>query len=170
MYYTLGLECLSPFKNLFLRDEDYLRIIQDLERYMNMEPQFSHYEIEPHSGIPYPVLQLDDLEIHCNHTTDSDVAIRDWNRRKKKINYDNLYIEMYTTDRGVAQKFAESTRQYNGVGFVPWVSNDEKLITLEVAPGLEEFWEAVNRNASLNTYGLKYSLIDLLFGNVVFRY
>ncbi len=170
IYQTLGLECKSPFKNLFLYDDDYLRLISNLEKYMELEPQFSHYEDEPHSGIKYPVLQIDDVQIHCNHVKDSKIAIDDWNRRKKKINYDNLFIEMYTSNREAAEIFITKLNNNNGICFVPWESDHQHLMTLELAPGQKEFWQAVNVNASLNTYGLKYSLIDLLNGKMTLRY
>lgn len=168
-YHTLGLECLSPFKNLFLKDDDYLRVIKNLKQYMAEEPVLKRYKISSNHS-RYPVLQIDDIEIYCNHTSDGEQAIKDWNRRKSKINFDNLYIEMYTTNPNIATRFIEETIGYKGICFVPWITNESKLLTLEMPSKHKEFWETVNANGSLNSYGLKYSLIDLLNGDVVLRY
>ncbi len=169
-YHTLGIECLSPFKNLFLNDEDYLHIISNLEKYMQLEPMLSRYEKEPHSGIQYPVLTVGDVEIHCNHTTCFKEAIGDWNRRKKKINYENLFFEMYTTNGDTADTFVNQIGDHSGICFVPWKTDDRRMLTLETGSQQTEFWEVVNANASLGTNGLKYQLVDLLSGNISLRY
>ncbi len=170
IYRTLGLECLSPFKNLFLKDEDYLKMIQDIKSYMSIEPIGKRCETDPHSAKVYPVLEIGDIEIHCNHAENFEMAINDWNRRKSKINYSNLYVEMYTMNPLVAEKFVEKTIGYKGICFVPWKTTEKKLLTLEMPSKHKEFWETVNANASMNAYGLKYSLVDLLNGEIVLRY
>ena len=41
---------------------------------------------------------LDDIEIHFNHYISFEEAKNKWDERKRRINYDNIYIVMY--DRG----------------------------------------------------------------------
>jgi len=67
IYHTLGMECLSPFKNLYLEDADYLKLLGNLKYYLNCDLQFQEYAIEIHSGAKYPVMRLDDVSVHCNH-------------------------------------------------------------------------------------------------------
>lgn len=167
---TLSLECRSPFKNMFLRNEEYLKVISNLEEYMMADPIFVRYEEEIHSHINYPVIRINDIEIHCNHYIDYKVAIDDWNRRKEKINYKNLFFEMYTVEKNVAKKFLELTKDKKSVCFVPWKSNDKKAITLPLFSENIEFYESVNVNATINTNGLKYDLISVLQGTPILRY
>ena len=47
---------------------------------------------------------LDDITLYFNHSKTKEDAERDWNRRKERINYDNLYLifyyrEGYTTEQ-----------------------------------------------------------------------
>lgn len=170
IYSTLGLECLSPFKNLYLTDEDYLKVISNLEYYIKLEPVFDRLEKDPHSGNQYPILKLKDIEIHCNHSDSYKDAIRDWNRRKIKLNYNNLFYEMYTEKRESAEKFYKITLNSNSICFVPWETKKEKTLTLQMAPNQKEFYEAVNSNATIGSNALKYELVELLLGNVYTRY
>ena len=126
IYSTLGLECLSPFKNLYLTDEDYLKVISNLEYYLKQEPVFDRLEKDPHSCKQYPILKLKDIEIHCNHSDSYKDAIRDWNRRKIKLNYNNIFYEMYTEKKESAEKFYDLTLNSNSICFVPWETKKEK--------------------------------------------
>ena len=170
IYSTLGLECLSPFKNLYLTDEDYLKVISNLEYYLKQEPVFDRLEKDPHSCKQYPILKLKDIEIHCNHSDSYKDAIRDWNRRKIKLNYNNIFYEMYTEKKESAEKFYDLTLNSNSICFVPWETKKEKTLTLQMAPNQNEFYETVNSNATIGSNALKYELVELLLGNVYTRY
>lgn len=75
IYKTLGLECLSPFKNLFLNDEEYLKLLRRLPYYLSCEPSFYKYVYDDSRNMEYPVLLLDDISVYCNHDTDAEEAI-----------------------------------------------------------------------------------------------
>ena len=161
-YHTLGWECLSPFKNLFLEDNDYLELLSDLDYYLSREPVFVRYSTEVHSRKIYPILAIDNVQIHCNHDTDKSVAIFNWNRRCKKINKQNLFVEMYTENEEIAGQFAKLDQFPKRVCFVPFKTDNPYLFTLELMKGQVEFWEAVNSHASTGNNSLKYRLLDLL--------
>lgn len=170
IYNTLGMECQSPFKNLFLNDDDYIKVYSNLKYYMEKSLVMSHYAVDLHAGNEYPVLLLEDIEIHCNHADNVQQAIDDWERRKAKINWSNVYYEMSTNDKVMANKFLKTLDGKNGICFVPWKANEEKMLHIEQAPGQKYYWEAITGNATLGTYGLKYSLVDLLLGKKRLRY
>jgi len=44
------------------------------------------------------VATLDDIKLYFNHSKTAESAARDWNRRKTRINYDNIYIIFYYKD------------------------------------------------------------------------
>lgn len=165
IYNTLGYECLSPFKNLFMTDEDYLKLLQDIEGYLSILPVYDHEACDPHSKRVYPVLKIKDIYIHCNHAADSKGAIADWERRKRKFNYDNIFVEMYTEDRESAARFEALEQFSNRVCFVPWEVEGKHQIQMQLMPGQEEFWETVNSNAGIGRNGLQYDIIELLLGN-----
>ena len=47
------------------------------------------------SEYDYPVALLNDVKIYFNHAKTKEEAEIDWERRKTRINYENLYIIMY---------------------------------------------------------------------------
>lgn len=169
VYNTLGLECISPFKNLFLEDDSYLRMLNDLQYYIQCEPTFGGKAIDIHSGKKYPILKLDDVLVHCNHDDDYESAIQNWNRRLKKINMDNLFIEMYTDKKESAEKFIQLNRFTKKVCFVPFECTQKCLCHLDLYSEQTEFWETVLSNAAIGKNGLAYNIIDLLNGETIYR-
>ena len=159
VYEKLGLECLSPFKNLFLEDEDYLKLLLDLELYIQSPLEFDHYEVDVHSKERYPVMKLRDICIHCNHDKDIAIVKKNWERRKAKINYDSLFIEMYTENERIAEKFCALEEYPNRLCFTPFEMNSLYSMRLKLEGKQKEFYEAVNSNP---TKGNTYDLIDLL--------
>ena len=107
IYHTLGMECLSPFKNLYLEDADYLKLLKNLRYYLSCKLEFKEYGIEIHSRETYPIMCLNDITIHCNHSKTYEEAAFNWERRVKKINWDNIFVEMYTENRFFACEFSK---------------------------------------------------------------
>lgn len=169
VYRTLGIECRSPFKNLFLKDYDYLKVISDLERYMCCEPEFVRFGIDMHSKEKYPVLKILDVEIHCNHTKNVKTAVAEWNRRRKKLNLDNIFFEMYTENKNVADQFISITESKKRICFFPKIRSTDKdekgMIYVDLQTEKKELWEAVNEYASLRN--TKLNLVHLLLENKV---
>lgn len=164
IYHTLDLECLSPFKNLSVGCEAYIEIIKNLKEYMACELQFKRYALEPHSHIRYPVMELGGQEIHCNHDTNPEDAKKKWDRRVRKINYDNLFYEMYTDSRENAQKFCELKNCDRKVCFVPFDTDRTGQMKLLKWRNQTEFYETVNANAGVVTGSYKFNPINLLLG------
>lgn len=169
VYNSLGLECLSPFKNLFLEDDDYLRLLINLRDYLEMPLEFVRFEIEIHSKQRYPVMRLGDIFVHCNHDDNPKDALEKWNRRLKKINYDNLFVEMYTEDKDIAEQFVSMDQYKNKICFVPFETKCNDMLQLKLYPGQKEFYEVVNSHATYNANSNTYSLVDLLSGNIKMR-
>lgn len=162
IYNTLGMECLSPFKNLFFMDNEYLKLLRRLTYYLSCEPVFYKYVYDDTRNIEYPVLILDDISVHCNHDTDAEEAITKWKRRNKKFNAENIFVEMYTQDRSVAEQFEQLNQYPKRICFVPFHSESPFLMELEMYEAQHAFWEAVNSNAGYGKNALKYNPVDLL--------
>lgn len=165
---TLGIECRSPFKNLFLKDADYLRVISDLKKYMRCEPEFVRFDIDTDNK-KYPVLRILDAEIHCNHTENIETAIFEWNKRRKKINLDNIFFEMCTEDRIIADKFIAITKDKKKICFLPKENKEDKskkdIFYVDLQTEKRKLWEQVNEYASLR--GTKFDLVDMLLENKI---
>lgn len=170
IYNTLGIECLSPFKNLFLKDDSYLRMLKNLDYYLGCKPEFGGLETDVHNGNVYPILKLDDVQIHCNHDSEYETAVQKWNRRLMKLNRENLFIEMYTEDEECAHEFIRMQKFKKKICFVPFKSYEKGLYELELRPGQSEFWEVVISSARNGGQSIAYNIIDLLNGNGCSRY
>lgn len=99
MYHELGKQFMSPTINLWMYDKDFLKFVHNLKEYLSYELEFVH-------GIDKtPTAYLKDILIHFNHYHSDEEAREKWNERKKRVNYDNLYIIMADQpDGGVITK------------------------------------------------------------------
>lgn len=85
--HDLGLQFRSPFVNLWLQPKDFIKLLGNLKNYMAIPLEFAIEE-----GIDYPIGLLDDIKIYFQHYNTEEEAVRKWNERKARINYDNLYV------------------------------------------------------------------------------
>ncbi|HHF3737375.1 TPA: DUF1919 domain-containing protein, partial [Haemophilus influenzae] len=87
----------SPFVNLCLSPQDFLRYLQNMDFYRTQPLTFVQTEKS------YPVGKLADLEIHFMHYHSEQEANEKWQLRTSRMKLDNLFIMM--TDRdGVTEK------------------------------------------------------------------
>lgn len=86
MYYDMGLRYLTPTVNLSMGMDDFVKMAGNLRWYMEQEIK----EQEPENG--YPVGLLGDIRIHFVHYKTFEEGVRKWEERKKRINWDNLFL------------------------------------------------------------------------------
>lgn len=86
-YYDMKLKFLSPTINLSFDMNDYVKMLGNLRWYM--EQPILPYE---DSRFEFPTGKLADIEIRFNHYNSFDEAVAKWEERKKRINWDNLFI------------------------------------------------------------------------------
>ncbi len=86
-YYDMKLKFLSPTINLSFDMNDYVKMLENFRWYLDQQ-------IIPceDSRFDFPTGMLGDIEIRFNHYNSIDEAINKWNERKKRINWDNLFI------------------------------------------------------------------------------
>ena len=89
MYRKLGKEFLTPTINLWMTQGDFIKFAVNLREYIAMRLVFQQ------TDKAYPVAMLGDIQINFLHYKTEAEAEAAWERRKKRINYDNLYILMY---------------------------------------------------------------------------
>lgn len=87
IYYDMKLPFLTPTINLSFDMNDYVRLLENLRWYMEQP-------ITPcvDERFDYPCGMLADVEIRFNHYKTFEEAVAKWEERKRRINWDNLYI------------------------------------------------------------------------------
>lgn len=101
IYHRLGKQFLSPTVNLFLSQRDFIKFAVGLEHYLGQELQFIETEQ------PFPVARLDDITLNFNHFGDEKEAAEAWNRRKSRINRENIYIIFYYREKCSLEELRE---------------------------------------------------------------
>lgn len=107
VYNQLGLEFKSPFINMFEEHEDYIKILKNLSYYMDCDLEFIREGLDNISGQVYPIVKCDDVYLHFNHYRTYEDALECWNRRKKRINWDNLFVMFFEDNERRAKEFAD---------------------------------------------------------------
>lgn len=93
IYHDMHLQFLSPTINLYFDNEEFIRFCTYLDEYLFLA-------VEECISIqkPFPVGVLHgshgDVHIYFMHYDSFEQAVSRWNERKKRINYDNIYIIM----------------------------------------------------------------------------
>lgn len=90
----LGIPFNSPFVNLWIEPKDYLKLLKQIKFYMEYELSFIKVD-----NIDYPVGILCDIKLYFMHYFTEKEAMEAWNRRKRRINYENIVV-MFTDRDG----------------------------------------------------------------------
>lgn len=94
MYNVLGLPFQSPTINLFIEDENFVKLVENLPHYMSQpaQPYLERYVDPVKPAIAYPKIKVDDIEICCMHFKDCREAVEAWERRRKRVNLNNVFV------------------------------------------------------------------------------
>ena len=92
LYHQLGLKFLSPTINLFFTPEDFNYFCLNLKEYID-----GKLEEFKDDSIPYPVGLLtpktgQPIKVHFMHYKTFIEAKQKWNKRKERINWDNIFV------------------------------------------------------------------------------
>lgn len=100
LYQYLDMQYLTPTVGLYFFSDDYLKFIKNLRYYISLDLEFIKPEDSNHKDIIYernhemvPIAKLDDVEIIFLHYKTAEEALQKWNRRKKRIRWDNIYFK-----------------------------------------------------------------------------
>ena len=94
LLHDLGLRFNSPFVNLWVAPSDIVRLLSNIHYYLSCEIMF---DVE--TDFAYPIGRLDDVKIYFQHYSTKEMAKKKWEERKKRIDFDNLFI-MFTDRDG----------------------------------------------------------------------
>lgn len=160
IYRTLYLPYLSPLISLFEDDVEYIKMMNDLQWYMQQEVTFSHWEDKINGK--YPVGRLGDVSLHFMHAKTFESAKADWERRVGRINYDRIFAMMFTEKPEIAREFAKLP--YHKVCFTSFKADD--IACVHYCEGADKssmkLCEVVNNTA--RRILKDYNVFDLLLG------
>lgn len=104
-YHRLGLEFLSPTINLYINEKDFIKFVRKFDYYISLQVEFLEMRWVEERQIEYPVGLLGDIKIHFNHYETFDQAFKCWERRKRRINRDNIVVVAFSDDEQMVQEF-----------------------------------------------------------------
>lgn len=94
IYHNLKLRFLSPTINLWISPKDYIKLLKDPQKYF-FDSDMHEIRIE---NIDYPVGRLNDIIVYGQHYDNFNELKYKWNERKKRINWDNIFVFMIERD------------------------------------------------------------------------
>ena len=106
-YHYLHLKFHSPFVNMYIDDDEYLRLIGNLKEYLAEPLAYYGKEFNQVEKFEYPVFKLGDVKLHMNHYHSIEEGESAWYERLKRVNWNNLFVMMYTQSKNVAIEFSE---------------------------------------------------------------
>ena len=170
VYHRLGLQFRSPLINMFFHDEDYLKFLNNPQKYINTKLSLKKECFVEETQKSYPICKCDDILLYFNHSESFEEANNTWEKRKKRINWDNIFVMMYTENKDVALDFSKLPYSKK-VCFVPFQTDIESLFSLDFYEKDElsklEFWQIVN--GSISGMFECYDLVELLCSGKILR-
>lgn len=166
LYHALGLEFMSPFINMHEDHDDYLKILKNLDLYMESSLEFVQmgYEIQKGSLKEFPIAKCADVTLYLNHYSSFEEANDCWERRKARLNLQNCLVMFYDYDMNRINEFCNLSFDRK-ICFVPFQSDNKNLVSLVYSDymGNTPFFQVVNDGAK----GYVYDLFDfMLYGRI----
>lgn len=99
VYQYFDLPYNSPTIGLYFFPEDYIKFLKNLKYYLSLELKFipniksKNYNFLTEESRKCPIGVLDDIEVIFLHYKTEKEAFEKWNRRKKRMNWDNLIVK-----------------------------------------------------------------------------
>lgn len=100
LYQYLDMPYLSPTVGLYFFADDYIKFVKNIKYYMSLDLKFIRYQDSRHRDLivqknetHVPIGVLDDVEIMFLHYKSETEACEKWNRRRARINWDNIYFK-----------------------------------------------------------------------------
>ena len=140
--HTLGLPFRSPFVNMFLDEQGFIKFLREPRAYMEKNLVFKEKRWQSDLNFYYPVVTLGGVDLYMNHCRSFDEAVKTWERRKARINWYNLFVTMYTEDKKILREF-DALPYGKKICFVPFKSDLDSAWYIDHENDLE-FWSVIN--------------------------
>jgi len=165
-YNSLGLPFKSPFINMFENHADYIKFLKNPKYYISCPLEFKEMQYDSIIKRVYPVVKCGDIFLYFNHYLSFHEAMDCWNRRKERIDWNNIIVMFYDEDKNRVNEFYRLPYE-NKICFVPYPSDNEGVIAIDYKKKCpnKPFWQIVNGTASGSN--LYYDVFELLLCNKV---
>ncbi len=135
MYHTLGMEMRSPFINMFVRREHFMRLMSDLPHYLEQPLVPLRPRRNTTAASVYPVMLLGDVELHFNHVNTPEELpeyAEKWYRRRDRILPDRIFGETSFADREDYERFRQKYEAwpFGKIAFVPFPAEGDGIVYL----------------------------------------
>lgn len=97
-----GTEYETPFIGVFLVAGDFVKMLENFDHYMSLTPTYTHQSKHYKTPKKYPILLLDDVEVHCCHDKKGpEDSIEKWCRRRDRMSLDksNMIVKLCDRDK-----------------------------------------------------------------------
>lgn len=106
-YNSLGLQFKSPLINMSIEHDEFLELVNSLPEYMEYELIFDSWGWEDVLKREYPIMRCGDVRLHCNHYLTEEDARMAWERRKQRVNWDNIFVMDFEEDQVYMHRFKD---------------------------------------------------------------
>lgn len=124
-YNSLGLEFHSPLINLWTSQEDFLKFCKNYEQYITEQLTLISYKYEQNLKHNYPVCKCGDITLNFNHYLTFDEAVEAWDRRKSRINSNNIFVMFFCENESLLEDFC--LLKYRKVCFINFKRDSQIL-------------------------------------------
>lgn len=150
MYQRYNLKYNSPFIGLFIYAPDYIKLLKNLEENLKLQLQFIKAEESKYidntalNKTKYPIGLLgEDIEIHFLHYKTKEEAEEKWQKRLKRIDFQNLLVKfsdrdlcnkelIYEFDKlNYEKKICLTSREYNELKSVYFIKECQNKETVD---------------------------------------
>lgn len=142
IYHWLGLKFNSPFINLYMTNDDFILMLENFEEFINGDL------VESKESSNYPIgIGKFGIKIHFLHYPNFQEANKIWDKRKKRINKENLFIMLCNLGEGIdignIQERERIIERFNNTNFknkIIFTQNkiDEKNPNVKFIEGYQE--------------------------------
>lgn len=128
IYNRLGLEFTSPFINLWIGENDYLKLLNSLDEYLNCNVYLLGFD-KDNNGKKYPICRCSDINLNCTHYNNYEEVIDAWNRRKNRFNHDNYIYIFVTNSKKNIYEFLKIPYE-NKICICPFKIHNKHIVTI----------------------------------------
>lgn len=168
-YNSVDIPFNSPFINLGLTNNDFFNFLSSPRKYIDVTPTF--HQMKPYGNTDelYPIFKCNDIQLHFNHYRSIDDALSCWQRRKKRINWDNILVVFTSIDGKNIDRFRKLPYSKK-VCITPFniYGNDILYVNNNYAnsPDSVPFWKYVYDN-TIKYPSSYYDIIELLYSGTI---
>lgn len=107
---------------------DYIKFLSNIQEYMSKDLSFisvneSKWKEYFENDIDYPIGKLDDIEIFFVHYYSQKEVLEKWNRRRDRINWENLVIKV-SEQNGFSKEHLDTFNSLNFQKKIAFIGND----------------------------------------------